>query len=587
MQVLTFKQKNLAGRLFSAFMFVGLIVLVVALIGWYGNERLSSHINAIGENAFPSTSNLWKVKEGQARVKAGETALLVTGLGADNRQQAIADMQSAIKDINDGFTNYEKIPRDPEEDRFYRRVESEWSKWESAHQEFLQLYQQYQRIGVPNPRQVQINLLQQARANAPEFAAAATSLAALTRMNEYTLTRLEPAFDSSTKALQDLLEYNRKLADNARATAKQDVSTSTFWILVGLIIGPITAALLGWYFTNTLAKPLGAKIAGVVGVAEKVSAGDLTTKVQVSEDQDEVGRLMSAFRSMTDNLNSLVRQVQQSGIQITTSATQIAASGKELEATMTEQVASTNQVAVTARQIASTSKKLVKTMEQVEYSSKVTADSAGESQKDLSHMEATMRKLADATTSISAKLGVISDKANSINSIVTTITKVADQTNLLSLNAAIEAEKAGEYGTGFAVVAREIRRLADQTAVATLDIENMVKEMQSAVSTGVMEMDKFTKEVEQGVDVVRQISTKLESIIDQVQDLTPRFQEVSGSMDGQSQSAEQISEAMVQLSEASSQTAQSLREINGAISQLNDASHRLRQEITRFKVANS
>jgi len=200
-------------------------------------------------------------------------------------------------------------------------------------------------------------------------------------------------------------------------------------------------------------------------------------------------------------------------------------------------------------------------------------------------MEKSMRQLADATTIISSKLGVISEKANNINTIITTITKVADQTNLLSLNAAIEAEKAGEYGTGFAVVAREIRRLADQTAVATLDIEAMVKEMQGAVSTGVMEMDKFTKEVERGVDDVHGISVKLESIIEKVQNLTPRFQEVSNSVEGQSQGAVQISEAMMQLSEASLQTAASLREINGAISQLNEAAGGLRQEVSRFKVA--
>ena len=78
---------------------------------------------------------------------------------------------------------------------------------------------------------------------------------------------------------------------------------------------------------------------------------------------------------------------------------------------------------------------------------------------------------------------------------MTTITKVADQTNLLSLNAAIEAEKAGEHGRGFAVVATEIRRLADQTAIASYDIEQLVKEMQSAVSAGVMGMDKFSEEV--------------------------------------------------------------------------------------------
>ena len=254
---------------------------------------------------------------------------------------------------------------------------------------------------------------------------------------------------------------------------------------------------------------------------------------------------------------------------------------------MTEQVASTNEVAATAREIAATSSQLVKTMDEVEDKSQATAQAAGVSQQELIHMEKSMLQLAGATTSISTKLGVISEKANNINSIVTTITKVADQTNLLSLNAAIEAEKAGEYGTGFAVVAREIRRLADQTAVATLDIENMVKEMQTAVSTGVMEMDKFSKEVEQGVDDVRNIGTKLESIIQQVQTLTPRFQDVSNSVEGQSQGAVQISQAMVQLSETSSQTAESLVQVNGAISQLNSAAQALHQEISRFRVGSN
>src|SRR6202007_2042888 len=99
-------------------------------------------------------------------------------------------------------------------------------------------------------------------------------------------------------------------------------------------------------------------------------------------------------------------------------------------------------------------------------------------------MEETMRHVMEAATSINAKLSVLNEKAGNINQVVITITKVADQTNLLSLNAAIEAEKAGEYGRGFAVVATEIRRLADQTAVATYDIEQMVKEIQSAVAAG-------------------------------------------------------------------------------------------------------
>src|SRR5438093_6429155 len=114
-----------------------------------------------------------------------------------------------------------------------------------------------------------------------------------------------------------------------------------------------------------------------------------------------------------------------------------------------------------------------------------------------------MHHVMEAAGSINAKLAVLNEKASNINQVVTTITKVADQTNLLSLNAAIEAEKAGEFGRGFAVVASEVRRLADQTAVATYDIEQTVKEIQSAVSAGVMGMVKFSEEVCRGIDDVR------------------------------------------------------------------------------------
>ena len=168
---------------------------------------------------------------------------------------------------------------------------------------------------------------------------------------------------------------------------------------------------------------------------------------------------------------------------------------------------------------------------------------------------------------------------------VTTINRVADQTNLLSLNAAIEAEKAGEYGVGFAVVATEIRRLADQTAVATWDIEQMVKEMQSAVSAGVMGMEKFSEEVRRGVDDVRQVGAQLAHIIEQVDTLIPRFEEVNEGMTSQSQGAQQIRDAIVQLSESAQQTADSLRQSNGAIVQLNEAAGRLQEGASHFRVS--
>ena len=169
---------------------------------------------------------------------------------------------------------------------------------------------------------------------------------------------------------------------------------------------------------------------------------------------------------------------------------------------------------------------------------------------------------------------------------MTTINKVADQTNLLSLNAAIEAEKAGEYGHGFGVVATEIRRLADQTAVATYDIEQMVKEMQSAVSAGVMGMDKFNEEVRRGSEETRQVTGQLAEIIQQVQALTPRFESVNEGMQAQSAAAGQISDALGQLGETAQQSAQAFRQNTEAIEQLSLAAHGLQKTASHFQEKN-
>jgi methyl-accepting chemotaxis protein WspA len=351
-------------------------------------------------------------------------------------------------------------------------------------------------------------------------------------------------------------------------------------IVVGTILALIATLLVG--LLNSL--PLKQQLPKVVEAAEAIADGNLTYSLPTTKDTTEVGQLLNTFQNMVNSLNRLISQSQRSGIQISTSTTQIAAAGKQLEATVNEQFASMNEVNATARQIAMTAGTLAKSMDNVVQTAQTTTDAASSSQTNLEKIQAAMQHLAYATNSISAKLKVMDEKANNINTVVTTITKVADQTNLLSLNAAIEAEKAGEYGAGFAVVAREIRRLADQSAVATLEIEQMVKEMQSSVSTGVIEVDKFRSEVKQSVEEVGNVSEQIASFIADVQGLTPRFAGVSQSMDEQYRGAEQISTAIAQLRDASQQTVQSIQETNFALTQLDDATRGLQREISQFKV---
>ena len=321
----------------------------------------------------------------------------------------------------------------------------------------------------------------------------------------------------------------------------------------------------------------------LVGVIEQMRNGDFTRRVELSR-KDEFGVLGDGLNRLADELSVLVGQVQRSGVQVNITATEIAATSREQQTTTTEIAATTAEIGATSKQISATSRELDKTMDEVVEVSHDTAELAGSGQSGITRMEATMRRIMDASGSITSKLAVLNEKTTNINSVVTTITKVADQTNLLSLNAAIEAEKAGEYGLGFAVVAMEIRRLADQTAVATYDIEKMVKEMQSAVTAGVMGMDKFSEEVRHGVAEISQVSIQLAQIIHQVQTLTPRFATVSEGMHAQATGAQQISETLTQLSEAAHQTADSLRQSNIAIEQLNEAARGLQTSVARFRL---
>jgi methyl-accepting chemotaxis protein len=330
---------------------------------------------------------------------------------------------------------------------------------------------------------------------------------------------------------------------------------------------------------------LNGKVELILDVLSRVTRGDLTAEMMVFSGEDKVDELARQIDSMIRGLNQLVSKVQQSGIQVTSSTNEIAATARQQEATVTEQAATTNEITATVQEISATAKDLAMTMDEISKVADTTAESASDGHSALSRMENTMTQMRDATTSITSKLSVLSEKAANINSVVTTITKVADQTNLLSLNAAIEAEKAGEYGAGFSVVATEIRRLADQTAVATWDIEQMVKEMQSAVSAGVMGMDKFTEEVRRGVDEVRGIGGQLADIIEQVQALSPRFDNVSEGMQSQATGANQISESISQLSDGAQQTADSLRQSNLTIQQLKEAAELLQEGVSQFKLS--
>ena len=334
-----------------------------------------------------------------------------------------------------------------------------------------------------------------------------------------------------------------------------------------------------------LARGLHLVVADLSGMLLQLGGADtdLTARLR-TRTRGDLSRLGAHFNAFMASLESMVQEALRSGIALTSSTTRIAAGTRELEATMAEQVASTQQVAATAREISTTTQELSMTMEEVSVLASEVSGNAAAGLDGLQKMEANMNLVDDASRTVSSKLGVINDKAARISAVVTTIANVAKQTNLLSLNAAIEAEKAGQYGQGFSVVAREIRRLADQTEVATLDIDRMVREMKGAVSEGVMSMDKFAGQMRQAVSEVSDVSVQLAGISVQVGSVNDKFDVVRVGMQAQAVGAQQITEAMSQLSQATTQTAEALRSTNRSLQELDDAARNLQRTFSRYRV---
>ena len=392
-------------------------------------------------------------------------------------------------------------------------------------------------------------------------------------------SQLTPTWTAGRMKLNDIITENKNVADRATNAIDDAVSAAKLSMFLSLAVAILAAGLCGLLLMRAIMAPM-QRIVEILGTMRD---GDLSKRLNL-ERKDEFNAVETGFNDMMTELTALVSQAQRSSVQVTTSVTEIAATSKQQQATATETAATTTEIGATSREIAATSKDLVRTMTEVSTAADQASVAAGSGQQGLARMEETMHSVMGAADLVNAKLAILNEKAGNINQVVVTIVKVADQTNLLSLNAAIEAEKAGEYGRGFAVVATEVRRLADQTAVATYDIEQMVREIQSAVSAGVMGMDKFSEEVRRGMAEVQQVGEQLSQIIHQVQALAPRVLMVNEGMQAQATGAEQINHALVQLGDASSQTVESLRQASFAIDELSQVAVGLRSGVSRFKV---
>lgn len=398
-------------------------------------------------------------------------------------------------------------------------------------------------------------------------------------LDVFTDDKLYLLADEHRQTISLLIRDRLTAVKDTYTIAQENYSFSKKAFLLTIFLGILFSTLASYLLIKSIDVPL----KKILNATQQVIRGDLTQRLDFGR-HDEFGLLIKGFNQMVTYLSELVGQIQRSGIQVTSSITELAATNREQEVTANEHAATTSEIAASSTEIAATGAHLLATMKKVNSLTKNAAYVAAEGQSSLEGLDRTMVKMDNATDAIVKKLQTLNEKASNIADVVKTINKVADQTNLLSLNAAIEAEKAGEYGAGFAVVATEIRRLADQTAVATYDIAQMVKEVQSAISASVMGIDKFAEDAQASVKDVSLISEQLSGVIEQVEVIKPQVETLTEGIEAQTSGANQISESIGQLNEAAQQTAATLTQTSASISRLHQAALGLQESASRFKV---
>ena len=398
-------------------------------------------------------------------------------------------------------------------------------------------------------------------------------------LDAFTDDKLYPLVEVHSHIINSLIQERLQTVKKTYEKSQKSFAFSKKAFLATIFLGFAISIIASYLLIASIDAPLNK----IINAMKQVVKGDLTQHLEFGR-HDEFGLLIKGFNQMVNYLRDLVAQIQQSGIQVTSSITELAATNKQQEVTANEHAATSSEIAASTTEIAATGAHLLITMKKVNSLTKNAAFAAAEGHEGLKGIDTTMVKMEEATGSIVTKLQILNDKASNIAGVVKTINKVADQTNLLSLNAAIEAEKAGEYGSGFAVVATEIRRLADQTAVATFDIAKMVKEVQSAISAAVMGIDKFAEDAHASIKDVNLISEQLSGVIEQVEVIKPQVETLTEGIEAQTLGANQISEAVGQLNEGAQHTAESLTQTSSSISQLHQAALGLQEGAARFKV---
>jgi methyl-accepting chemotaxis protein len=345
-------------------------------------------------------------------------------------------------------------------------------------------------------------------------------------------------------------------------------------IIVSMVLLLLVSIITIYFVVRRYTRPL----LRLTEVAQRIADGNLDEEVPV-ESRDEIGKLAAAFNKMTtvivrnlkqevEKSNRLMASIKDAIVHLSSSANEMMAISVQQSSGSSEQAAAVQEVTTTSEEIAITAKQITANAVSVEKIAEATSESCNSGTGDVSNAINGMSLLRTQVQSIAESMLKLGDNSQKIGGIVEIIDEISDQTNLLALNAAIEAAGAGEAGKRFAIVAQEVRRLAERTVEATRQIKGLIDEIQKATNSTIMVTEEGTKAVDSASQLVDKVQFSFDSIIGLVDETARSAKEITLSTQQQTSACEQMAETMTEVRDVAQQVAGSARETERAISEI-------------------
>ena len=399
--------------------------------------------------------------------------------------------------------------------------------------------------------------------------------------NNHTIAALMPlredinAVDKEMDSLDARYEKENKdiVASNIRFTDVQTVVVSIAIIITCLFMFRIIRMFLRHF---SLA----------VDMANRIAGGDLSDHLEI-ESQNDIGHLLQSLQTMNNSLYKIVGSVKSAAGNVASASHELSNDSEQITSGLAAQTGKANQVAAATTEMAQTVIDIAKNASTIAVSATETAKIANDGKGIVNKSVDEVKAIADTVRESAKMIASLGERSSQIGEIISVINDIADQTNLLALNAAIEAARAGEQGRGFAVVADEVRKLAERTAKATSEIGRMIKAIQDEVDKAVSAMESGTKSVEEGVEFSVKAGVALDNIVKSVEGLQSMVQHIASATEEMSSVSEQINGDIEAIASVSKQTLASSDHTAQAASHLTGLATDLQEIVGHFKIGNS